>query len=59
MAQDGQVVIKPMMPYSLTVDHRVVDGLAGGLFRATLSRFMKDPYLLLPYFGVPKGSLEI
>lgn len=59
IAQDGQVVIKPMMPYSLTMDHRVVDGLAGGLFRATISRFMKDPHLLLPYFGVPKGSLEI
>ena len=43
VARDGQVVIRPIMDYSVTYDHRVLTGGDVMRFRATLEGFMKNP----------------
>jgi pyruvate dehydrogenase E2 component (dihydrolipoamide acetyltransferase) len=42
VARDGQVVIRPMMNYSLTFDHRVVMGQDANEFLATLQQLMEE-----------------
>jgi pyruvate/2-oxoglutarate dehydrogenase complex dihydrolipoamide acyltransferase (E2) component len=59
VAQNGQVVVRRMMPYAVTMDHRVIDGLAGGQFRATMNQIIENPYMLVPYLGLPAGSLGV
>ena len=59
VAKDGQVVIRPMMPYSLTFDHRIIDGLTSGLFRGEVNKLLQDPYQLSEYFGVSRETLGI
>lgn len=53
VVRDGQVVVRSMMPYSLTIDHRVVDGLTGGQFRATLAQLVEEPQQLLSFLRLP------
>jgi len=43
----GQVVARPMMPMSVTFDHRVIDGEQGLTFALTLRGVIEDPELLL------------
>jgi len=59
VAKDGQIVIRPMMPYSFTVDHRIIDGLSSGLFRGTLNKLIQDPCQLSSYFGVSLDKLGL
>ena len=47
VARDGQVVIRPMMPFSLTFDHRVVDGAPAARFAVRLTELLAEPALLL------------
>lgn len=47
VAVDGQVVIRPVMPYSLTYDHRVVDGAPAARFAARFAELLSEPALLL------------
>lgn len=47
VAIDGQVVIRPVMPYSLTYDHRVVDGAPAARFAARFAELLSEPALLL------------
>ncbi|MBN1664648.1 MAG: 2-oxo acid dehydrogenase subunit E2 [Deltaproteobacteria bacterium] len=42
VARDGQVVIRPMMNYSLTFDHRAVMGQDANEFLATLQQLMEE-----------------
>lgn len=44
---DGQIVVRPVMPYSLTYDHRVVDGAPAARFAARLAELLSVPALLL------------
>lgn len=44
---DGQIVVRPVMPYSLTYDHRVVDGAPAARFAARLAELLAVPALLL------------
>jgi pyruvate dehydrogenase E2 component (dihydrolipoamide acetyltransferase) len=44
---DQQVVLRPMMNLTLSVDHRVVDGAAGARFLADLKKTLENPYLLI------------
>ena len=46
VVRDGQVVVRPVMTYSLTFDHRVVDGAAAAKFMTRLSQLLEDPTLL-------------
>jgi len=47
VAQDGRVVVSPMMTVTLTVDHRAVDGAPAADFLRTVKTFLEDPALAL------------
>jgi pyruvate dehydrogenase E2 component (dihydrolipoamide acetyltransferase) len=44
---DGDVVVRPMMTVTLTVDHRAVDGAPAADFLRTVKTFLEDPALAL------------
>jgi len=45
--RDGQIVIRPIMCFNFTFDHRVIDGAQAGMFMATLGQIIENPGLLL------------
>jgi len=45
--RDGQIVIRPIMTYSLTYDHRAIDGAVAAKFMGTIIRLLENPYLLM------------
>jgi 2-oxoglutarate dehydrogenase E2 component (dihydrolipoamide succinyltransferase) len=47
VAQNGQVVIKPMMYVALTYDHRIVDGSEAVQFLVRIKQLVEDPGALL------------
>ncbi len=47
VVRDGQVVARPIMTYSLTYDHRVIDGAVAAKFLASLISALENPTLLL------------
>jgi pyruvate dehydrogenase E2 component (dihydrolipoamide acetyltransferase)/2-oxoglutarate dehydrogenase E2 component (dihydrolipoamide succinyltransferase) len=47
VVKDGQIVIAPIMTWSLTFDHRTVDGLLAERFLARLKELVETPGLLL------------
>ena len=44
---DGELVVRPMMTMTLTVDHRAVDGADGADFLRTVKQFLEEPGLAL------------
>lgn len=44
---DGEVVPRPVLPISLTSDHRVVDGSDAARFTNEIKRYLENPSLLL------------
>ena len=46
VVRDGQVVARPIMPMSVTFDHRVIDGEQGLSFALTLRGLIEDPRTL-------------
>ncbi len=47
VARAGQIVVRPMLTMTLTVDHRAVDGAAGADFLRTVKQFVEEPALAL------------
>ncbi len=47
VAEDGQVVIRPMMYVALSYDHRLVDGREAVQFLVTVKEVLEDPARLL------------
>jgi pyruvate dehydrogenase E2 component (dihydrolipoamide acetyltransferase) len=47
VAVEGEVVVRTIMPVSLTVDHRVIDGATGGEFFKRVRELLENPGLLL------------
>jgi 2-oxoglutarate dehydrogenase E2 component (dihydrolipoamide succinyltransferase) len=47
IAQNGQVVIHPMMYVALTYDHRIVDGAEAVGFLVRVKELIEDPERLL------------
>ena len=47
VVRDGQIVARPVMTYSLTYDHRLIDGAVAAKFLASLSSALENPTLLL------------
>ncbi len=47
VAEDGQVVIRPMMYIALTYDHRIIDGAEAVRFLVTVKESLEDPARLL------------
>ncbi len=47
VVEDGEIVIRPMMPVSFTFDHRVVDGVPAGMFLGRFGQILQNPILLM------------
>ena len=47
VVRDGQIVARPIMTYSLTYDHRVIDGAVAAKFMSSLISALENPTLLL------------
>jgi len=47
VARDGQVVIRPVLPLSLSFDHRLIDGATAQRFLTVVMVRLEDPDLLL------------
>jgi len=47
VVREGQIVARPIMTYSLTYDHRVVDGAVAAKFISSLVSALENPALLL------------
>lgn len=47
VVRDGQIVARPIMTYSLTYDHRLIDGATTAQFTASVIRVLENPSLLL------------
>jgi pyruvate dehydrogenase E2 component (dihydrolipoamide acetyltransferase) len=45
--EDGELVIAPLMPLSLSYDHRVIDGALGRRFMAMVMENLEEPALFL------------
>jgi len=48
VAEDGMVVVRPMMPLSLSFDHRVIDGALSRRFMDVVIANLCEPTLFLP-----------
>jgi pyruvate/2-oxoglutarate dehydrogenase complex dihydrolipoamide acyltransferase (E2) component len=47
VVREGQIVVSPIMTYSLTYDHRVIDGAIAAKFIASITKLLENPSLLL------------
>jgi pyruvate dehydrogenase E2 component (dihydrolipoamide acetyltransferase) len=47
VAENGEVVIRPMMTMTLTCDHRTIDGATAAEFLQTVKAFLEEPGLAL------------
>ena len=47
VVRDGQIVIRTILPLTLTFDHRIADGAAAARFVTEMVRHLADPNLLL------------
>ena len=47
IAQNGQVVIAPMMYLALSYDHRIIDGKDAVLFLVAIKNLLEDPARML------------
>jgi pyruvate dehydrogenase E2 component (dihydrolipoamide acetyltransferase) len=47
VADEGQVVIKPIITLSLTYDYRIIDGVAAAKFLLSIKKLILNPYLIL------------
>ena len=45
--ENGEIVVRPMMTMSLTVDHRAVDGAPAAQFLQTVKASLEEPALAL------------
>ena len=43
VVRDGQIVIRPMMTLTLSIDHRILDGVIGSLFLQSLKDYIQNP----------------
>jgi pyruvate/2-oxoglutarate dehydrogenase complex dihydrolipoamide acyltransferase (E2) component len=47
VAECGQVVIRPRMTLTLSIDHRVLDGVSGSRFLHRIKELIERPVLML------------
>ncbi len=47
VVKDGQIVIRKILPMSLTFDHRIIDGAEAARFMNDLIKHLEDPTLML------------
>ena len=47
VAENGEVVVRPMMYLALSYDHRIIDGREAVQFLDTICRTLEDPARML------------
>jgi pyruvate/2-oxoglutarate dehydrogenase complex dihydrolipoamide acyltransferase (E2) component len=47
VARDGQIVVRPIMTYYFTYDHRVIVGAVAAEFLSSLTQLLENPSILL------------
>ena len=47
VVRDGQIVIRPTMALTLSIDHRVLDGVLGAKFLQSLKNYIENPVTML------------
>ncbi len=47
IVQQGTVIVRPMMPLTLTFDHRLIDGAMAGAFLARFKELVENPQQLM------------
>ena len=47
VVRDGEVVVRTMMPISMTFDHRIMDGEPAARFASALHDYIENPGLML------------
>lgn len=47
VAEDGKIVVKPLLKLSLTADHRAIDGAYAARFLKKIKEYMEKPELML------------
>jgi pyruvate dehydrogenase E2 component (dihydrolipoamide acetyltransferase) len=47
VTDDDRIVVRPIMLFSFSFDHRVIDGATGAEFAYEVIRFVEQPELLL------------
>ena len=47
VAVNGEITVRPIMSLSLTIDHRVIDGLAGAKFMQDFKNLLENPISML------------
>ncbi|HHT9133492.1 MAG TPA: dihydrolipoamide acetyltransferase family protein [Candidatus Avalokitesvara rifleensis] len=57
VVRGGKVVVRKVMPLSLTFDHRVVDGADAARFVNAVKEYLEDPDLFLVELGKQTGRL--
>jgi pyruvate dehydrogenase E2 component (dihydrolipoamide acetyltransferase) len=50
VVRNDEIVVREMMPISLTFDHRIIDGATAGEFRNRMKRLVENPELIISYF---------
>ncbi|MDO8685905.1 MAG: dihydrolipoamide acetyltransferase family protein [Clostridiales bacterium] len=45
--RNGEIVIRPVMNLTLSIDHRIIDGALAAQFMKKLKDILEDPYLML------------
>ncbi len=48
VVRDGKIVVRPIMTYSFTFDHRVIDGAPAIQFMLRVSEVLEKPELVFP-----------
>jgi len=46
VVRDGQIVIRPMMTLTLSIDHRILDGVIGSQFLQSLKNYIENPVII-------------
>ncbi len=46
VVRDGEIVVRTIMPFTATMDHRILDGFHGGLLAHYVKKYMENPELL-------------
>ena len=47
VGRGGQVVLRPMAAFTLSSDHRIVDGVAAARFMADLRKAIESPEIIV------------
>jgi pyruvate dehydrogenase E2 component (dihydrolipoamide acetyltransferase) len=47
IVQEGTVIVRPMMPLTLSFDHRLIDGAMAGAFLARFKELVENPQQLM------------